>query len=129
MAALSSLLNPMVRKYFEDQLHALGNVVSGWFSCAMMSCALSSKLMFRSVMSLIRGDDMSPRFEARKVSLECEYKDCFLSLLQDGSLLLGVYRKFVDTEGERIAITNPVPTTVLNTDDVLVVLSRSDLYS
>lgn len=42
--------------------------------------------------------------------------------------MLGVYKRFTESGSERVAVTNPVPSTQLGPDDVLIVLVRSKDY-
>lgn len=118
----------MARQYFDEHPHAFGNVVSGQFQFAMLSCALSSNLMFQAVVSLLKSRPDSPKFRCHRVNRECEYQDCFKSLLSEGKLLLGVCKRFMETEPERVSITNPLPTLLVTPEDPLIVLVRSDSY-
>ena len=90
-------MSPIARRYFELQPQALGNAVSESFTAAISSCALASNLMYRAVMNLLMTDSYSPAIEARQVTQDCSYQDCFFSLLENGILLLGLYRRFVDS--------------------------------
>lgn len=43
-------------------------------------------------------------------------------------LLLGLYKRIFKSGVERVSVTNPLPTTLLTEDDILIVLARSEKY-